>query len=78
MTRTAFQSALEDIFGLSAGSLKDEDGRHNLSGWTSLADVEILAVVLDELGMEPDSDLIEVERVGDLMGALESRGAFQA
>jgi acyl carrier protein len=78
MTKTGFQSAVEDIFGLSPGSLKDEDGRDNISGWTSLADVQLFTVISSEFGIEPDSELVEAERVGDLMRILEDRGAFQA
>lgn len=77
MTKTGFQSAFEDILGLPPGSLKDDDGRDNLTGWTSLADVQLFTVITAELGIEPDGELLEADRAGDLIRILESRGAFQ-
>ena len=78
MTKTGFQNAVEDILGLSPGTLKDDDGRDSISTWTSLADVQLFTVISTEFGIEPDSELVEADRFGDLMRILEARGVFQA
>lgn len=78
MTKTGFQSVVEDILGLSPGTLKDDDGRDNVAAWTSVADVQLFTVIESEFGIEPDPELLEAERAGDLMRILETRGAFRA
>ena len=77
MTRTGFQSAVEDILGLTPGTLKDNDGRDTIPTWTSLADVQLFTVISTELGIEPDNELLEADRAGQLMSILEERGAFR-
>lgn len=77
MTRTSFQGAVEDILGLTPGTLKDNDGRDTIPTWTSLADVQLFTVISTELGIEPDNELLEADRAGQLMRLLEARGAFQ-
>lgn len=78
MTKADFQNSVEDILGLSPGTLKDGDGRENISTWTSLADVQLFTVISTEFGIEPDTELLEADRVGDIVRLLENRGAFQA
>lgn len=78
MTRTAFRTSLEEIFGVPAGSLRDSDSRETIEAWSSLADVKILASITSELGIEPDAELMEAETTGELMTLLDSRGAFQS
>jgi acyl carrier protein len=41
-----------------------------------VADVQILSGIESEFGIEPDAELMEAETVGELLGVLESRGAF--
>jgi len=78
MIKTGFQSAVEDILGLPPGTLKDGDGRDTIASWTSLADVQLFTVISAEFGIEPDAELLEADRFGDLVRILEARGAFQA
>ena len=77
MTRTGFQSAVEDILGLTPGTLKDDDSRATIPTWTSLADVQLFTVISTEFGIEPDGELLEADRAGELIEILETRGAFQ-
>ena len=77
MTRSAFLRALEEILGVPARTLREEDNRDTVGDWTSLADVQIFSLITSEFGIEPDSDLIEAETVGDLLRVLQSKGAFR-
>jgi hypothetical protein len=77
MTRTAFQSALEEIFDVPRGSLQSTDSRDTIEGWTSVADVQVLTTISTEFGLEPDADLLQAETVGDLLQVLQDKGAFR-
>ena len=57
--------------------MNDEDSRETVSTWTSLADVQLFTIISTEFGIEPDSELLEADRAGDLMRILETRGAFR-
>jgi hypothetical protein len=76
MTRAGFQAAVEEIFGVPRGLLKDEDSRDSIEGWTSVADVQLFTLITSEMGIEPDDELLEAVRIGDLMKILGVRGAF--
>lgn len=77
MTRSGFLRAVEEILGVPPRGLRDEDTRETTPQWTSLADVQIFSLITSEFGIEPDSELIEAETAGDLVQALDSRGAFR-
>lgn len=76
MTKSAFKSVLEEILSVPTGTLKDTDTRDTIEEWSSLADVEILTLVLSEFGIETDNELLQYESVGELLGILERRRAF--
>jgi acyl carrier protein len=76
MTKSAFKSVLEEILSVPTGTLKETDTRDTVEEWSSLADVEILTLVLSEFGIETDNELLEYESIGDLLGILERRHAF--
>ena len=76
MTQSGFLRAMEEILGVGARTLREEDSRDSIAQWTSLADVQIFTLITSEFGIEPDGDLIEAETVGALVQALQSRGAF--
>jgi acyl carrier protein len=78
MTRTAFKSALEDIFSVPRGSLNDSDTRDTVEGWSSLADVSIVTFVSSQFGIDPDVELLEAESVGDLLHLLQEREVITA
>jgi acyl carrier protein len=78
MTKQAFRTVLEDILAVGRGRLRDVDSRDTLGTWTSLADVQILVAIAQELGLAEDSDLLSYDTVGELMSGLEARGAFAA
>jgi acyl carrier protein len=77
MTRSSFLHAIEEILGMPARTLREEDNRDTVAQWTSLADVQIFTLITSEYGIEPDSELIAAETVGDLLRALQNQGAFQ-
>lgn len=77
MTRSGFLRAMEEILHVPARSLREEDSRDSIAEWTSLADVQIFTLITSEFGIEPDDGLIEAETVGDLLSALQGKGAFQ-
>jgi acyl carrier protein len=77
MTRSGFLRAMEEMLGVASRTLREEDTRHSVAQWTSLADVQIFALIAGEFGIEPDAELIEAETVGDLLRCLESRSAFR-
>ena len=68
---------MEEILDVPSRTLKDEDTRDSIAQWTSLSDVQIFSLITSEFGIEPDSELIEAETVGDLLGALQRKGAFR-
>ena len=77
MTRSGFLRAVEEILGLPARGLRDDDSRETVPQWTSLADVQIFSLIASEFGIEPDSELIEADTVGDMLRALDSHSAFR-
>jgi hypothetical protein len=78
MTQRQFRSLLEDLLAVDRGTLRNEDSRQSIRGWTSLADVQITLVLATELGLEDAAENLEYETVGDLMSLLEANGAFAA
>jgi len=76
MTRSGFVRAMEEMLGVAARTLREEDSRDTVAQWSSLVDVQISAMIRSEFSIEPDSELIEAETVGDLLRVLQSRGAF--
>jgi hypothetical protein len=77
MTRLDFQMAVEEILGLPSGALKDSDSRKTIESWSSLADVQIVAFVSSEGGIEPDAELMEAETFGELVRVLDAKNAFR-
>jgi len=76
MTRLGFLRAMEEILGIEKRALRDDDTRDTVPQWTSLADVQIFTLIKTEFGIEPDSDLITAETVGELADNLRDKGAF--
>jgi acyl carrier protein len=76
MTRSGFLRAVEEILGVPARTLREEDSRDTVAQWTSLADVQIFTLITSEFGIEPDGELITAETVGDLLKVLQSQNAF--
>lgn len=74
MTRVALQSAIEDLFGVPGGSLKDSDSRDTIEGWSSIEDVNLLALIQSESGIDASAELLQAETIGELIGALEQKG----
>jgi hypothetical protein len=77
MTRGAFRTIIEEIIGAPMGSLRDTDTRETVADWSSLVDVQILAVIASELRLDQDPELLSYETVGELLDELERRGAFR-
>jgi acyl carrier protein len=77
MTRLGFLRAMEQMFGVATRTLREDASRETVAQWTSLADVQIFSLITSEFGIEPDDELIEAETVGDLLQALQDRGAFR-
>jgi acyl carrier protein len=76
MTRLDLRTAVEDILGIARGTLKDSDSRNTIESWSSLADVQIVAFISSEGGIEPDSELMEAETFGDMLRVLEAKSVF--
>jgi hypothetical protein len=76
MTKSGFMRAMEEMLGVGKRTLREEDTRETVSEWTSLVDVQIFSLITSEFGIEADGELIEANTVGELLGVLESRGAF--
>lgn len=73
-----FQTAVEDILAVPHGSLQPTDSRDTVESWSSVADVQIVAFLGAELGVEADAELLEAETFGDILHILEARGALAA
>ena len=78
MTRNSFKNLIEEVLGVAPNALTASDTRETVEGWTSVADVQILTSVVSELGLEMDADLVQAETLGELLDALEEKGAFSA
>ena len=78
MTRNSFKNLIEEVLGVTPNALTASDTRETVEGWTSVADVQILTAVVSELGLEMDADLVQAETLGELLDALEEKGAFSA
>jgi hypothetical protein len=76
MTRSGFKAALEDIFDVRPGSLKESDSRDTVENWSSLEDLNILAMIRTDLGLEAGAELLQVETVGELMNLLVDKGVL--
>jgi acyl carrier protein len=76
MTKNEFRNILEDLLSPDSGTLQDADTRASVENWSSLVDVQILAVISAELGLEADRELLNYESVGALLAILERRKAF--
>lgn len=76
MTRDEFRGAVEDILGVPRGHLKDSDSRDTIESWSSVADVQMLAYLSSETGIDPDAEMLEAETFGDLIRVLNQRAAF--
>lgn len=76
MTRRAFQNTLEDILDVPRNSLQDTYSRETLDSWTSVADMKIFTAISTEFGVEPDTELLGAETIGDLLQVLEARCVF--
>lgn len=76
MTKSGFKELLEDVLRVPLGGLSESDSRESVETWSSLADVEILAVISSEFGI--DAETFEYDTVGELMRELEDRNAFTA
>jgi hypothetical protein len=77
MTRLQFKAAVEDVFGVPAGSLKDSDSRETIETWSSLEDLNLLAMIHTELGWNADAEVIQVETIGELIELLDSKGVLK-
>jgi acyl carrier protein len=78
MTKAAFRNVLEEILDVPPGSLSDADTRETIKGWSSLTDVQILAAIWSELGVDAEPDAFVFESVGELMSLLDHHQAFSA
>ena len=76
MTKVAFRTLIEEVLNVPPGTLTDADSRNSVEDWSSLVDVQILAMIASELGVQPDQQLQEYDTVGDLLDLLERRGAL--
>jgi acyl carrier protein len=76
LSRSSFLRAIEEILGVPTRTLREEDSRDTIEEWTSLADVQVFALITSEFGIEPDDDLIAADTVGGLLQVLQCRGAF--
>ena len=77
MKRSAFLRAIEEILGVPPRTLREDDSRESVEQWTSLADVQIFSLIASEFDIEVESEMIEAETVGDLLGMLQSKGVFR-
>lgn len=76
MNKPAFKEAVEDILGVSRGSLKDSDSRDTISSWSSLVDVKLVTFISSELNVQVGSEIMEAETFADLVRELEAQGAL--
>ena len=78
MTKAAFRKVLEEILDVPPGSLRDTDTRDTINGWSSLTDVQILAAISSDLGVDAEPDAFVFENIGELMALLDQYQAFPA
>lgn len=77
MTKAGFRSMMEEVLSVPTGTLKDSDTRDSVPDWSSLCDVQIMAMVSSELRIHPDQEIQSFQSVGELLKTLERRGALE-
>ena len=77
MTKLEFRRSLQDLLAPESGTLRDSDTRDTIENWSSLVDIQIFALISSSFGIEPDSELVNYESVGELLNQLEARQAFE-
>ena len=78
MTRAAFKTAVEELLGISPGTLRDTDSRDTIESWSSLEDLNLLALIRTDLGIEAGAEILQMETIGELLDWLAGQGAFVA
>jgi acyl carrier protein len=80
MTPDQFKSILADLIHCKPEDLRDTDTRDTHAGWSSVADIQILAVIESDLRIESDANFLDAftgcDSVGDLLRLLREHDAF--
>ena len=80
MTSDRFKTILADLIHCKPEELRETDTRDMHSGWSSVADVQLLALIESELQVEPDANFLDAftacDSVGDLLSLLQEHNAF--
>ena len=80
MTSDRFKTILADLIHCKPEELRETDTRDVHAGWSSVADVQLLALIESELQIEPDANFLDAfagcDTVGDLLGLLREHNAL--
>jgi len=80
MTSDRFKTILADLIHCKPEELRKTDTRDTHPGWSSVADVQLLALIESELQVEPDANFLDAftgcDTVGDLLRLLQEHNAF--
>lgn len=80
MTSDGFKTILADLIHCKREELRETDTRDTHAGWSSVADVQLLALIESDLQIEPDANFLDAftgcDTVGDLLRLLQTRDAF--
>jgi len=80
MTSDRFKIILADLIHCKPEELRETDTRDTHAGWSSVADVQLLALIESDLQVEPDANFLDAftccDTVGDLLRLLQEHNAF--
>lgn len=72
MSKTEFLELLDELFELEPGTIKPADVLQEISGWSSMTFVGLIALADDEYGVAlPPAKVLECTTVEDLISLLE-------
>jgi acyl carrier protein len=80
MTSDTFKTILADLVHCKPEELRETDTRETHAGWSSVVDVQLLALIESDLQIEPDANFLDAftgcDTVGDLLSLLQEHNAF--
>jgi acyl carrier protein len=74
MDQTRFCELLDELFELDAGTVQTGDVMTEISGWSSLTLVGLIAMMDEECGVTmPPKVILNCKTVGDLLAQIQQR-----
>ena len=73
MRHASFLAALHDLFEVDAGTIHSSSVLQDISGWSSLTFIGLIATIDDEFGVSVSpGKILKCQTVNDLLDAIEA------